>query len=75
MRRATSRTLTSSCRLTAIRLYEVRHTNAGEVLQAGVDLKVVSERLGHAQPAISAGLTPMSTVASARMSPIESPTL
>jgi integrase len=32
-----------------IRLHDLRHTHATLLLQAGVPVKVVSERLGHAQ--------------------------
>lgn len=39
-----------------IRLHDVRHTNASLALVGGVALKVVSERLGHAQLAITADL-------------------
>jgi hypothetical protein len=39
-----------------IRLHDLRHTNASLALSAGVDLKVVSERLGHSQLAITADL-------------------
>jgi integrase len=42
--------------LPVIRLHELRHTNASLALSAGVDLKVVSERLGHSQIAITADL-------------------
>lgn len=37
-----------------IRLYDVRHTHATLLLAAGVNLKVVSERLGHASIALTA---------------------
>jgi integrase len=37
-----------------IRLYDARHTNATTLLQAGENLKVVSERLGHASIQITA---------------------
>jgi len=40
----------------AIRLHDLRHTNASLSLTAGVDMKVVSERLGHSQLAITADL-------------------
>jgi integrase len=43
-------------RLPAIRLHDLRHTNASPSLTAGVDIKVVSERLGHSQLAITADL-------------------
>jgi len=42
--------------LPAIRLHDLRHTNASLSLTAGVDMKVVSERLGHSQLAITADL-------------------
>jgi integrase len=32
----------------AIRLYDLRHTHASQLLMAGINVKVVSERLGHA---------------------------
>ncbi|MGH9215228.1 MAG: tyrosine-type recombinase/integrase [Acidimicrobiales bacterium] len=36
--------------LPRIRFHEVRHTHASLLLKAGVPVKVVSERLGHATP-------------------------
>jgi integrase len=42
--------------LPPIRLHDLRHTSASLALAAGVDLKVVSERLGHSQLAITADL-------------------
>jgi integrase len=42
--------------LPVIRLHELRHTNARLAPSAGVDLKVISERLGHSQLAITADL-------------------
>jgi integrase len=42
--------------LRVIRLHDLRHTNASLALAAGVDLKVVSERLGHSQISITADL-------------------
>jgi integrase len=42
--------------LPEIRLHDLRHTNASLALTAGVELKVVSERLGHSQTAITADL-------------------
>ena len=39
-----------------IRLHDLRHTNASLALSAGVDLRVVSERLGHSQIAITTDL-------------------
>jgi integrase len=47
----------SVCRLAEvpeIRLYDTRHTHATLLLAAGVNLKVVSERLGHASIALTA---------------------
>jgi integrase len=48
--------LTKQSGLRAIRLHDLRHTNASLALQAGVELKVVSERLGHSQIAVTADL-------------------
>jgi integrase len=42
--------------LRAIRLHDLRHTNASLALEAGVEMKVVSERLGHSQISITADL-------------------
>lgn len=39
--------------LPRIRLHDLRHTHAMLLLKAGVPLKVVSERLGHATPAFT----------------------
>ena len=36
--------------LPRIRLHDLRHTHATLLLKAGVPIKVVSERLGHATP-------------------------
>lgn len=38
----------------AFRMYDLRHTCATLLLLAGVDLKVVSERLGHASIVLTA---------------------
>jgi len=35
------------------RLHDLRHTHASLLLSAGVPIKVVSERLGHADPAVT----------------------
>lgn len=48
--------LTRRAGLPAIRLHDLRHTSASLALEAGVALKVVSERLGHSQTAITADL-------------------
>jgi integrase len=42
--------------LPPIRLHDLRHTNASLALAAGVELKVVSERLGHSTTTITADL-------------------
>ena len=42
--------------LPVIRLHDLRHTNASLALQAGVDMKVVSERPGHSQISVTADL-------------------
>ncbi len=39
--------------LPSIRLHDLRHTHASILLKEGVALKVVSERLGHANPAFT----------------------
>jgi integrase len=39
--------LAAAAGLPVIRLHDLRHTNASIALAAGVDLKVVSDRLGH----------------------------
>ena len=39
--------------LPRIRLHDLRHTHASILLKAGVPVKVVSERLGHASPAFT----------------------
>jgi integrase len=39
--------------LPSIRLHDLRHTHASILLRQGVPLKVVSERLGHANPAFT----------------------
>ena len=42
------RRLASSADVPLIRLHDLRHTHASHLLMAGVNVKVVSERLGHA---------------------------
>jgi hypothetical protein len=42
--------------LPRIRLHDLRHTNASMALAAGVELKVISERLGHSTLGITADL-------------------
>jgi len=39
--------------LPKIRLHDLRHTHATILLKAGVPVKVVSERLGHSNPAFT----------------------
>lgn len=39
--------------LPRIRLHDLRHTHATLLIQAGVPIKVVSERLGHSNPALT----------------------
>jgi integrase len=41
------RRLVSSVGVPAVRLHDLRHTHASHLLGAGVNVKVVSERLGH----------------------------
>jgi integrase len=45
--------LANSARVTGIRLHDLRHTHASLALQAGVHVKVVSERLGHTTVAMT----------------------
>jgi integrase len=42
--------------LPVIRLHDLRHSNASLALEAGVEMKVVSERLGHSQISVTADL-------------------
>lgn len=42
--------------LSVIRLHDLRHTHATLLLAAGIPVKVVSERLGHASPTITLGV-------------------
>ena len=37
----------------AVRFHDLRHTHASQLLKAGVPVKVVSERLGHATTSIT----------------------
>jgi integrase len=39
--------------LSSTRLHDLRHTHASQLLRAGVHIKIVSERLGHATVAIT----------------------
>ena len=41
---------TATCGLPRIRFHDLRHTHASLLVAAGVPIKVVSERLGHAHP-------------------------
>jgi integrase len=45
--------LVRSSGLPAIRLHDLRHSHASIALQAGVSVKVISERLGHEDPAFT----------------------
>jgi integrase len=45
--------LVARCVLPRIRLHDLRHSHASILLKAGVPVKVVSERLGHANPAFT----------------------
>jgi integrase len=47
--------------LPRLRLHDLRHTNASLALQAGVNPKVVSDRLGHSQISSPPTFTPTST--------------
>jgi integrase len=47
--------------LPKIRLHDVRHSYATAALAAGVPAKIVSERLGHANPTSSSPWTPTAT--------------
>ncbi|HZX98918.1 MAG TPA: site-specific integrase [Dermatophilaceae bacterium] len=42
--------------LPGVRLHDLRHTNASLALEAGVEMKVVSDRLGHSQISVTADL-------------------
>jgi integrase len=42
------RRLVKQAGVPVIRLHDLRHTHASQLLMAGINLKVVSERLGHA---------------------------
>jgi len=48
--------LAAAMGLPAIRLHDLRHTHASLALAAGVEMKVVSERLGHSQISVTADL-------------------
>jgi integrase len=45
--------ITARASIPIIRLHDLRHTHATLLIQAGVPVKVVSERLGHATPAFT----------------------
>ena len=45
--------IASRARLPRIRFHDLRHTHATHMLQHGVNLKVVQERLGHSNPAFT----------------------
>ena len=48
--------LTKKSGLRAVRLHDLRHANASLALEAGVAMKVVSERLGHSSITVTADL-------------------
>ncbi len=52
----TFRTLVEAAGVPPIRLHDLRHTHASLALAAGVDIKVVSDRLGHSTTHITANL-------------------
>ena len=56
--------------LPPIRLHDLRHGAASLALQAGVDLKVVSDRLGHSSIVLTAG-TYISVLAALAMQAVE----
>ena len=48
--------LVSRMGLPRIRLHDLRHTHATLALAAGVEMKIVSDRLGHSQISVTADL-------------------
>jgi integrase len=53
---AAARTSLGADTLSTIRLHDLRHTHATVLLAAGIPVKVVSERLGHASATITLGV-------------------
>ena len=47
------RRLIKRSKMTHVRFHDLRHTHASQLLKAGVHVKVVSERLGHATIALT----------------------
>jgi integrase len=47
------KTLIRKSGLPRVRFHDLRHSHASQLLAAGVNIKVVAERLGHADPAIT----------------------
>lgn len=45
------------CGFSNLRFHELRHTHASHLLQNGIDIKTVQERLGHANPSMTMGYT------------------
>lgn len=45
------------CGFPNLRFHELRHTHASHLLQNGIDIKTVQERLGHANPSMTMGYT------------------
>jgi integrase len=50
---ATSNTQTNAAGLRRIRLHDLRHGHASLMLAAGVDMSLVSKRIGHSSQAIT----------------------
>ncbi|HTW54242.1 MAG TPA: site-specific integrase [Stellaceae bacterium] len=47
------RALISKSGLPRVRFHDLRHSHASQLLAAGINIKVVAERLGHADPAVT----------------------
>ena len=47
------KTLIRKAGLPRVRFHDLRHSHASQLLAAGVNIKVVAERLGHADPTIT----------------------
>ncbi len=48
--------IVARCGVTRIRVHDQRHTHVTWALEDGIDLKTISERVGHAKPTITASL-------------------
>lgn len=66
--------LVARCELPRIRLHDLRHSHASILVKAGVPVKVVSERLGHANPASRSPSTNTSSPACRPTPPVSSRT-